>query len=135
MMVNHATHSARFRAPGPRRQLSQAFALCKVLNNDDRFRELDPTTRYVLLCAAIEWADASGRFYPSKRTWAKAAGVSAATLKRHVRLAEGAGLLARSDYHQPNGRSGANEYQFDTAMVVAAAGLHGEGDATGGEEA
>jgi hypothetical protein len=108
------------RVPGPKRQPSAGFFLCKALICDNRFLSLEASHRYVLLVAAIRWADASGEFYPTKRTWADNAGVGESVVDRAVREAERLGLLHRSPVTRPSGRSGSNVYAFASSVMAEA---------------
>ena len=56
------------RAPGPKRDVKDAVSFLKILIGDARFRALDGRYRYVLLVGALEFGDANGELYPTKRT-------------------------------------------------------------------
>ena len=96
------------------------YYFCRRLVADPRFAVLLASHRYILLVGALEFADVNGVFWPKRSTWGQRAGIHDETVKRAVREAEHAGLIAREDHARPNGRQGSNTYRFDAALVAAA---------------
>jgi hypothetical protein len=114
------------RVPGPKRRPSDGLFLCKALIDDDRFRALDGRHRYVLLVAAVVFANANGEFYPSKRTWATVAKVGESSVDRAVLAAERVELLTRRASTRANGSSSSNVYAFAASVLNAAHEIGGE---------
>jgi hypothetical protein len=116
------SEGARSFARAPRvaepRLPSEAFALVKALSRDGRFKALLPSHRYLLLYAAVEYADGAGRFWPKVKTWATDAGVSTATVERALAAAYASRLLSRQPYARPDGTQGSTTYTFDSALLA-----------------
>jgi hypothetical protein len=99
----------------------ETATLCRNLSKDARLKALPAAQRFTLMYAALNYADAEGKFWPSVDTLAKGACVSHWTAERALRLAVKKKLVERRPHAQPNGRQGSSTYVFDESLLAGGA--------------
>jgi hypothetical protein len=92
------------------------------LREDERFWSLAGLDRHVLSVAVLVFMGGHGYWWPTRKTWAAAAGVSVKTIGRTTARLEAVGLLTKRPYFRPpgGGHPGANSsaiYRLDPVLV------------------